>query len=87
MSTEKGQKHIYAQEHQLFDYYNNFRGHLEKKLRDSKQNLKHSRLRFGTYLRLKIRLKYLQNFTENDRKITQNNFCSKVLFKMKLYNI
>ena len=30
MSPEKGQKHIYAQEHQLYYYYNNFRGHSEK---------------------------------------------------------
>ena len=30
MSSEKGQKHIYAQEHQLYYYYNNFRGHSEK---------------------------------------------------------
>ena len=27
MSSEKGQKHIYAQENQLYYYYNNFRGH------------------------------------------------------------
>ena len=33
-SPEKGQKHIYAQEHQLYYYnYNNFRGHLEKKFK------------------------------------------------------
>ena len=25
MSSEKGQKHIYAQEHQLYYYYNNFK--------------------------------------------------------------
>ena len=31
MSSEKGQKHIYAQERQLYYYYNNFRGHSEKK--------------------------------------------------------
>ena len=31
MSSEKGQKHIYAQEHQLYYYYHNFRGHSEKK--------------------------------------------------------
>ena len=30
MSSEKGQKHIYGQEHQLYYYYNNFRGHSEK---------------------------------------------------------
>ena len=30
MSSEKGQKHIYAQEHQLYYYYNNFRGHSQK---------------------------------------------------------
>ena len=30
MSSEKGQKHIYAQEHQLYYYYNDFRGHSEK---------------------------------------------------------
>ena len=33
MSSEKGQKHIYAQEHQLYYYYNNFRGHLKRNLR------------------------------------------------------
>ena len=26
MSSEEGQKHIYAQEHQLYYYYNNFKG-------------------------------------------------------------
>ena len=31
MSSEKGQKHAYAQEHQLYYHYNNCRGHLEKK--------------------------------------------------------
>ena len=30
MSSEEGQKHIYAQEHQLYYYYNDFKGHLEK---------------------------------------------------------
>ena len=30
MSSEKGKKPIYAQEHQLYYYYNNFRGHSEK---------------------------------------------------------
>ena len=30
MSSEKGQKHIYAQEHQLYYHYNNFRGHSQK---------------------------------------------------------
>ena len=29
-STEKGQKQIYAHEHQLYYYYNIFRGHSEK---------------------------------------------------------
>ena len=33
MSSEEGQKHIYAQEHQLYYYYNNFKGHIfEQKL-------------------------------------------------------
>ena len=26
MSSEEGQKHIYAQEHQLYYYYNKFKG-------------------------------------------------------------
>ena len=30
MSSEKGQKHIYALEHQFYYYYNNFRGHSQK---------------------------------------------------------
>ena len=30
MSSEEGQKHIYAQEHHLYYYYNNFRGHSQK---------------------------------------------------------
>ena len=30
MSSEKGKEHIYAQEHQLYYYYNNFRGHSQK---------------------------------------------------------
>jgi hypothetical protein len=28
MSSEKGQKHIYAQEHQMYYYYNDFKGQL-----------------------------------------------------------
>ena len=28
MSSEEGQKHIYAKEHQLYYYYNNFKGHI-----------------------------------------------------------
>ena len=28
MSSEKGQKHIYAQEDQVYYYYNNFKGKL-----------------------------------------------------------
>ena len=28
MSFEKGQKHIYAQEHQMYYYYNDFKGQL-----------------------------------------------------------
>ena len=28
MSSEEGQKHIYAQEHQLYYYCNNFKGQL-----------------------------------------------------------
>ena len=36
MSSKEGQKHIYAQEHQLYYYYNNFKGHiLEQKLKIS----------------------------------------------------
>ena len=31
MSSERGQKHIYAQEHKLYYYYNNFKGHSELK--------------------------------------------------------
>ena len=31
MRAEKGQKHIYAQEHQRYYYYNNFRGRLQQK--------------------------------------------------------
>ena len=30
MISEKGQKHIYALEHELYCYYNNFRGHSQK---------------------------------------------------------
>ena len=30
MSSEEGQKHIYAQEHQLYYYYNNFKGYIFK---------------------------------------------------------
>ena len=36
---------------------------------------------------LKIRHVCSQNLTENDTKITQNNFCSKVLIKTKLQNL
>ena len=36
MSSEEGQKHIYAQEHQLYYYYNNFKGNtFEQKLKIS----------------------------------------------------
>ena len=56
-------------------------------IEDSKRHLKHSLLRFGVYLSLKIRLECLQDFTENDCKITQNNYCPKVIFKMKLQNL
>ena len=31
MSSEKGQKHIYVQEHQLYYYYNTFRRRLQQK--------------------------------------------------------
>ncbi len=31
ISSEEGQKHIYAQEHQLYYYYNNFKGQLQHK--------------------------------------------------------
>ena len=30
MSSDKGQINIYAQEHQLYYYYDNLRGHSEK---------------------------------------------------------
>ena len=33
MSSEKDQKHIYDQEHQLYYYYGNFGGYLEKKFK------------------------------------------------------
>ena len=33
MSYENGQEHIHAQEYKLSYYYNNFRGHLEKKFK------------------------------------------------------
>ena len=38
MSSEKGQKHIYAQEHQLYYYYNNFRGHSQKESKTVKDS-------------------------------------------------
>ena len=31
LSSEEGQKHIYAQEHQLNYYYNNLKGHIFEK--------------------------------------------------------
>ena len=31
MSSEKGQKHIYTQEHKLYYYYYHFGGHCENK--------------------------------------------------------
>ena len=33
MSSEEGQKHIHAQEHQLYYYYNNFKGYIFEKKR------------------------------------------------------
>ena len=41
---------IYAQEHQLYYYYNNFRGHVEK---EPKRYLEHWRHRADVYLRNK----------------------------------
>ena len=35
MNSEKGQKHIYVQEHKLYYYYNNFRGHSQKEIKYS----------------------------------------------------
>ena len=35
MSSEKGQKYIYAQEHQLYYYYNNFKGHSQKETKST----------------------------------------------------
>ena len=36
MSSEEGQKHIYVEEHQLYYYYDNFKGHIfEQKLKIS----------------------------------------------------
>ena len=36
MSSEEGQKHIYAQEHHLYYYYNNFKDYIfEQKLKIS----------------------------------------------------
>ena len=35
MSSEKGQKHIYDQEHQLYYYYNNFKGHSQKETKST----------------------------------------------------
>ena len=36
MSSEEGQKHIYARERQLYYYYNKFKGHtFEQKLKIS----------------------------------------------------
>ena len=32
MSFDEGQEHIYAEEHQLYYYYNNFRGRLQYKI-------------------------------------------------------
>ena len=47
MSSEKGQKHIYAQEHQLYYYYNNFRGHSQKHKRNQRHYSKRSRYAAG----------------------------------------
>ena len=33
LNSEKGQQRIYAQEHQVYCYYNNFRWHSEKELK------------------------------------------------------
>ena len=35
MNSEKGERHIYPQEDQLYYYYNNFWGHSEKESKDS----------------------------------------------------
>ncbi len=61
MSSEKGQKHIYAKEHQICYYNNIFRGHLEREKIVSDVLSEHYRRRVGVYFRLK---KSLQNSTE-----------------------
>lgn len=40
MSSEKGQNHIYAQEHQFYCYCNNFRGHFDKESKTDNSILK-----------------------------------------------
>ena len=50
MSTEKGQTHIYAQEHQLYYYCNNFRAHSEKESKTvQKESLERCQRRVGVY--------------------------------------
>ena len=35
MNSEKGPKHIYTRENQLYYYWNNFRGHLKQGMKDT----------------------------------------------------
>ena len=79
MSSEKGQKHIYAQEHQLYCYYNNFRGHSEKY---SKRYLERCQRRIGVYFTVTSLYKTINcrisfKLRQNTAKFFERIFASK----------
>ena len=79
MSTEKGRKHIYALEHQLYYYYYNFEEHLVQK----QEHFATSETRMTRWLRsagsnmlepakMFIRARIIRH---NARQIYTNNYC------------
>ena len=83
MSSEKGQKHIYAQEHQLYYYYNNFRGHSQKEETVSDRDIfcERCRNRVGVFfvdvyfIVQKLSLSQKLKTLAEHRKICQKNLC------------
>ena len=85
MSPEKGQEHIYAREHQLYYYYNNFRGDSEKESKTvqySKRYLERCQRRVGVYFTVISLYKSIHcriNFKlrQNTAKFVERIFASK----------
>ena len=78
MSSEKSQKHIYAQEHQLYHYYNNLNQHSGKETNtvQYKRYLERSRRRVSVYFIVqKLSLSHKLKTLAEHRKICQKNLC------------